>query len=98
MLLGLLADAANYCFRSLQLRLRVGTARPTKRGSTGLLPDTTGIASPCALLVVPTPSEVIHDTRCFSPTLIGVPIIASSSHKSRILSIPTLPTALSYTF
>ena len=33
LLLGLLVGAANYCFRYLPLRLRVGNARPTKRGA-----------------------------------------------------------------
>lgn len=31
LLLGLLVGTANYCFRYLPLRLRVGNARPTKR-------------------------------------------------------------------
>lgn len=35
LLLGLLVGAANYCFRYLPLRLRVGNARPTKRGAVG---------------------------------------------------------------
>ena len=54
LLLGLLVGAANYCFRYLPLRLRVGNARPTKRGAVGILLDTIGIASICALLVVST--------------------------------------------
>lgn len=40
LLLGLLVGAANYCFRYLPLRLRVGNARPTKRGAVGILLDT----------------------------------------------------------
>lgn len=36
LLLGLLVGAANYCFRYLPLRLRVGNARPTKRGAVGI--------------------------------------------------------------
>ena len=43
LLLGLLVGAANYCFRYLPLRLRVGNARPTKRGAVGILLDTIGI-------------------------------------------------------
>ncbi len=54
LLLGLLVGAANYCFRYLPLRLRVGNARPTKRGAVGILLNTIGIASICALLVVST--------------------------------------------
>lgn len=67
LLLGLLVGAANYCFRYLPLRLRVGNARPTKRGAVGILLDTIGIASICALLVVSTAPEVMHDTRRFVP-------------------------------
>ncbi|MTF62085.1 L-valine transporter subunit YgaH, partial [Klebsiella pneumoniae] len=48
LLLGLLVGVANYCFRYLPLRLRVGNARPTKRGAVGILLDTIGIASICA--------------------------------------------------
>ncbi len=59
LLLGLLVGAANYCFRYLPLRLRVGNARPTKRGAVGILLDTIGIASICALLVVSTAPEVM---------------------------------------
>ena len=62
LLLGLLVGTANYCFRYLPLRLRVGNARPTKRGAIGILLDTIGIASICALLVVSTAPEVMHDT------------------------------------
>ncbi len=36
LLLGLLVGVANYCFRYLPLRLRVGNARPTKRGAVGI--------------------------------------------------------------
>lgn len=39
LLLGLLVGVANYCFRYLPLRLRVGNARPTKRGAVGILLD-----------------------------------------------------------
>ena len=52
LLLGLLVGCVNYCFRYLPLRLGVGNVRPTKRGATGILLDTIGIASICALLVV----------------------------------------------
>ena len=48
LLLGLLVGVANYCFRYLPLRLRVGNARPTKRGAVGILLDTIGIASICS--------------------------------------------------
>ena len=61
LLLGLLVGAANYCFRYLPLRLRVGNARPTKRGAVSILYDTMSMAWMCALLVVSTAPEVMHD-------------------------------------
>ncbi len=68
--------AANYCFRYLPLRLRVGNARPTKRGAVGILLDTIGIASICALLVVSTAPEVMPIRR-FVPTLVGFAVLGA---------------------
>ncbi len=60
LLLGLLVGAANYCFRYLPLRLRVGNARPTKRGAVGFLASAP-LASPryalCWLSLPPTRSD-----------------------------------------
>lgn len=86
LLLGLLVGTANYCFRYLPLRLRVGNARPTKRGAIGILLDTIGIASICALLVVSTAPEVMHDTRRFVPTLVGFAVLGASFYKHAALS------------
>lgn len=86
LLLGLLVGVANYCFRYLPLRLRVGNARPTKRGAVGILLDTIGIASICALLVVSTAPEVMHDTRRFVPTLVGFAVLVPVSIKHAALS------------
>lgn len=96
LLLGLLVGVANYCFRYLPLRLRVGNARPTKRGAVGILLDTIGIASICALLVVSTAPEVMHDTRRFVPTLVGFAVLGASFYKTRSIIIPTLLSALAY--
>ena len=92
----LTALMANYCFRYLPLRLRVGNARPTKRGAVGILLDTIGIASICALLVVSTAPEVMHDTRRFVPTLVGFAVLGASFYKTRSIIIPTLLSALAY--
>ena len=92
LLLGLLVGAANYCFRYLPLRLRVGNARPTKRGAIGILLDTIG----SALLVVSTAPEVMHDTRRFVPTLVGFAVLGASFYKTRSIIIPTLLSALAY--
>ena len=87
LLLGLLVGAANYCFRYLPLRLR---------GAVGILLDTIGIASICALLVVSTAPEVMHDTRRFVPTLVGFAVLGASFYKTRSIIIPTLLSALAY--
>ncbi len=96
LLLGLLVGVANYCFRYLPLRLRVGNARPTKRGAVGILLDTIGIASICALLVVSTAPEVMHDTRRFVPTAGRLRGTGCQFLKTRSIIIPTLLSALAY--
>lgn len=96
--LGLLVGAVNYCFRYLPLRLRPGNTRPTKRGPTGILLDTIGIASICALLVVSTAPEVMHDTSRFIPTLVGFAVLGVSFYKTRSIIIPTLLSAIGYGF
>ncbi len=73
-----------------------GNARPTKRGAVGILLDTIGIASICALLVVSTAPEVMHDTRRFVPTLVGFAVLGASFYKTRSIIIPTLLSALAY--
>lgn len=96
LLLGLLVGCVNYGFRYLPLRLRVGNGRPGKRGATGVLLDTIGIASICALLVVSTAPEVMQDTSRFIPTLVGFAVLGASFYKTRSIIIPTLLSALSY--
>ena len=96
LLLGLLVGCVNYCFRYLPLRLGVGNVRPTKRGATGILLDTIGITSICALLVVSTAPEVMHDARRFVPTLVGFVVLGASFYKTRSIIIPTLLSALGY--
>ena len=71
-------------------------ACPTKRGAIGILLDTIGIASICALLVVSTAPEVMHDTRRFVPTLVGFAVLGASFYKTRSIIIPTLLSALAY--
>ncbi len=81
----LLVGAANYC-SAMPLRCAVGNARPTKRGAVGILLDTIGIASICALLVVSTAPEVMHDIRRFVPTLVGFAVLGASFYKHAALS------------
>ncbi|MGK9174091.1 L-valine transporter subunit YgaH [Yokenella regensburgei] len=96
LLLGLLVGCVNYLFRYLPLRLYSGQPRPGKRGVTGVLLDTIGIASICALLVVSTAPDVIHDGRRLLPTLTGFAVLGLSFWKTRSIIIPTLLGALAY--
>ncbi|WP_333893566.1 L-valine transporter subunit YgaH [Atlantibacter subterraneus] len=96
LLLGLLVGLVNYLFRYLPLRVRAGSVRPTKRGAIGVLLDTIGIASICALLVVSSVPEIVHDTRRLLPTLIGFAVLGISFYKTRSIIIPTLLSALGY--
>lgn len=61
LLLGVIVGGVNYLFRYLPLRLRVGHARPARRGPVSVLLDTIGIASICALLVVSSVPEILAD-------------------------------------
>lgn len=96
LLLGLLVGCVNYLFRYLPLRLRAGKQSPGKRGVTGVLLDTIGIASICALLVVSTAPDVMHDSRRLLPTIIGFTVLGLSFWKTRSIIIPTLLSALAY--
>lgn len=96
LILGLLVGTVNYLFRYLPLRLRTGQTRPAKRGATGVLLDTIGIASICALLVVSSAPDVIHDGRRLLPTLIGFAVLGLSFYKTRSIILPTLLSALAY--
>lgn len=69
LIIGLVVGCVNNLFRYLPLRLRAGNARPTRRGPVSVLLDTIGIASICALLVVSSVPEILHDARRLLPTL-----------------------------
>ena len=96
LILGLLVGFANYLFRYLPLRLRANATRPTKRGATGVLLDSIGIASICALLVVSSAPEIMQDSRRLLPTLVGFAVLGMSFYKTRSIIIPTLLSALGY--
>ena len=98
LLLGLLVGCVNFLFRYLPLRIRVGRSNPAKRGITGTLLDTIGIASICALLVVSCVPEIVHDARRLLPTLIGFAVLGVSFWKTRSIILPTLLSALAYGF
>lgn len=96
LLLGLLVGLANYLFRYLPLCLRANAPRPAKRGVTGVLLDSIGIASICALLVVSSAPEIMQDSKRALPTLVGFAVLGMSFYKTRSIIIPTLLSALGY--
>ena len=75
LLIGAVVGCVNYLFRYLPLRLRAGNARPTRRGPVSVLLDTIGIASICALLVVSSVPEILHDSHRLFPTLAGFAVL-----------------------
>lgn len=76
LIIGVVVGCVNYLFRYLPLRLRAGNARPTRRGPVSVLLDTIGIASICALLVVSSVPEILHDARRLLPTLAGFAVLS----------------------
>lgn len=96
LLLGILVGCVNYLFRWLPLRLSARQQRPAKQGAIGVLLDTIGIASICALLVVSSAPEIMADGRRLLPTLVGFAVLGVSFWKTRSIIIPTLLSALGY--
>ncbi|SQI97363.1 branched-chain amino acid transport [Klebsiella oxytoca] len=89
-ILGVVVGCVNYLFRYLPLRLRAGNVRPTRRGPVSVLLDTIGIASICALLVVSSVPEILHDARRLLPTLAGFAALGLAFWKTRSIITPTL--------
>ncbi|EOF4704299.1 L-valine transporter subunit YgaH [Klebsiella oxytoca] len=96
LLIGAVVGCVNYLFRYLPLRLRAGNARPTRRGPVSVLLNTIGIASICALLVVSSVPEILHDSHRLFPTLAGFAVLGLAFWKTRSIIIPTLLSALTY--
>lgn len=96
LLLGLLVGSVNYLFRYLPLRLQSGRPAPEKHGASGVLLDTIGIASICALLVVSSAPEIIADVQRLLPTLVGFAVLGISFYKTRSIIVPTLLSAAAY--
>lgn len=94
--LGVLVGGVNFLFRWLPLRLCGNRQRPVNRGAVGVLLDTIGIASICALLVVSATPEIMADSRRLFPTLIGFAVLGISFWKTRSIITPTLLSALGY--
>ena len=94
--IGVVVGCVNYLFRYLPLRLRAGNARPTRRGPIGVLLDTIGIASICALLVVSSVPEILADAHRLAPTLTGFLVLGAAFWKTRSIIVPTLLSAFAY--
>lgn len=94
--IGVVVGCVNYLFRYLPLRLRADNARPTRRGPIGVLLDTIGIASICALLVVSSVPEILADAHRLAPTLTGFLVLGAAFWKTRSIIVPTLLSAFAY--
>lgn len=89
LIIGLVVGTVNYLFRYLPLRL--GPARKQtslQRGRVSLLLDSIGIASICALLVVSSTPEIMHNPQKLIPTLVGFWLSAAAFIKPTVLSSP----------
>ncbi|WP_455814136.1 L-valine transporter subunit YgaH [Pseudomonas graminis] len=97
LLLGVLVGVANFLFRYLPLRLHARKNAPAmKRGTIGLLLDSIGIASICALLVVSSlPDILVHHDRLV-PTLVGFGLLSITFYFTRSIVFSTLLSALGY--
>jgi len=95
--LGLLVGLVNFLFRYLPLCLHGrNNAATLKRGMTGLLLDSIGIASICSLLVVSSLPDILqHHDRLF-PTLLGFAVLCITFSFSRSIVLSTLLSALGY--
>ncbi len=95
--LGLLVGTANFLFRYLPLRLRIRQhATPTKNSLMSRLLDSIGIASICALLVVSSLPDIMHNSSRIMPTLIGFGLLAITFYQTRSIIFSTLLSALGY--
>lgn len=97
LLLGLVVGTVNFLFRYLPLRLhsRKNTAS-AQHGITGLLLDSIGIASICALLVVSSLPDILQHHDRLVPTLLGFGVLCLTFYFSRSIVISTLLSALGY--
>jgi len=88
---------ANYLFRYLPLRL--GAKRNPGAMKTGALSrvlDSIGIASICALLVVSSAPEIMHNHQKLLPTLAGFVVLSLVFFRSKSIVLSTLIGAVAY--
>jgi len=97
LLLGLVVGIVNFLFRYLPLRLHGRkNAAAMPRGMTGLLLDSIGIASICALLVVSSLPEILQHHDRLVPTLLGFGLLCITFYFTRSIIFSTLLSALGY--
>lgn len=96
LIIGLLAGGVNFLFRYLPLRFSTRQDSNAKRGLAGVLLDTIGIASICALLVVSSTPDVLHHPRHLVPVLTGFALLAITFVRTRSIVLPTLISAVGY--
>ncbi len=96
LLLGLIVGCANYLFRYFPLCLQRHHKTQERRGVVGILLDSIGIASICALLVVSTAPDVMQHSQHIIPAVVGFAVLGLSFYRLRSIIIPTLLSALSY--
>lgn len=97
LLLGVLVGGVNFLFRYLPLTLHANKAiPPVKRGITGLLLDSIGLASICALLVVSSVPEILQHHERLWPTLMGFGLLGITFYKTSSIILSTLLSALGY--
>ncbi|TDB59722.1 L-valine transporter subunit YgaH [Photorhabdus khanii subsp. guanajuatensis] len=95
LLIGLFVGLANFLFRYLPLRF--GKARQSggkQSGKTGIILDSIGIASICALLIVSGVPDVMRDSKKLFPTLVGFLTICLIFYKTKKIILATLFGAL----
>ncbi|WJY15905.1 L-valine transporter subunit YgaH [Pectobacteriaceae bacterium CE90] len=95
--IGLIVGTVNFLFRYLPLRL--GASRVSsglQHGKTGLLLDSIGIASICALLVVSSVPDMLKQSEKVLPALAGFTILTLCFYTTRSIIIATLAGALCY--
>lgn len=97
LILGVVVGLVNFLFRYLPLRLQGRNSAATmKRGVVGLLLDSIGIASICALLVVSSLPDILRHHDRLIPTLLGFAVLGITFYFSRSIVISTLLSALGY--
>lgn len=96
LIIGLLVGSVNFLFRYLPLCFKSRQMTGEDRGIIGVLLDTIGIASVCALLVVSSAPDILHHPHHLFPVLAGFATLTGCFLKTRSIVLPTLVSAVAY--